>query len=176
MQKIFLMGIFALTGCANNQYPITYTSDIEGAVLICQGVNKGYTPTTLYYALQEEHKKTGWLKTQTCEAQWYSGAAAVYENVYSLREYPSGVQQTVRRPQVSGRDQDMVMALAVQYQRAQINAAQRQATAAERQASAASSQAREAANANFQKNLQNTTPKFYNMTPNYMGGYNIIQY
>ena len=69
------IGISALfSGCASNQYAVTYNSDPEGAQLYCSDVAKGYTPAKLYYKLDEATKKRGYVYTEPCGIKWVSGA------------------------------------------------------------------------------------------------------
>lgn len=56
---IALLAVAAISGCASNQYSVTYASEPAGAQVYCNGVAKGYTPVTLYYTLDEETKNRG---------------------------------------------------------------------------------------------------------------------
>ena len=98
--KILLtMGIALLvTGCASNQYSVTYASDPSGAQVYCNGVAKGYTPVTLYYTLDEEMKKRGVLNTVPCGVKWVSGATARANRQFNLNQFPNGVITTSPRP------------------------------------------------------------------------------
>lgn len=98
--KIFLaMGVFPLvTGCASNQYSVTYASDPSGAQVYCNGVAQGYTPVTIYYTLDEETKARGVLNTVPCGVKWVSGAAARANSQFNLNQFPNGVITTSPRP------------------------------------------------------------------------------
>lgn len=127
MKKIFsliALGITAvLSGCASNQYAVTYNSDPEGAQLYCGGVAKGYTPVKLYYTLDEETKKRGYLNTVPCSVKWVSGATAQANRQFSLTQFPNGVINTVPRPNVNGYSQDAEFALKVKNMKANQQAA-----------------------------------------------------
>lgn len=124
---------FVMSGCSS-KYPITYNSNPTGASVVCNGTNKGYTPTTLYYEPDSEQKKSGSMRTVPCTAQWISGARKDYSNTWDLNQFPDGAMQTLQRPNVDGYEKDAQFALQVQ----QMNAQQRQAAAAENAAAAAS--------------------------------------
>ncbi|MCA6064464.1 hypothetical protein [Thalassolituus marinus] len=117
-----------ITGCASNSnYGITYNSEPQGAVLICNGENKGYTSKTLFYKLDKDDKKRGYFRTQTCEAKWVSGVRETYSNTWDLNKFPKGVMQTLQRPNVPGYQQDAEFALKVR----EMKAAERAANAAQ---------------------------------------------
>lgn len=128
MSKFHIMTavVIFLTGCASNQYSVTYATDPSGAQLYCGGVAKGYTPVTLYYTLDKETKERGVLNTVPCGVKWASGATAQTNRQFSLSEFPKGVMTTTPRPNVEGYSQDAEFALKVQqfkYQQAQDAAA-----------------------------------------------------
>lgn len=131
----FLPMFFALFmyGCASTKYAITYNSEPPGAAVICNGINRGYTPTTLHYETQDHNKSTGVMNPAPCRAQWSSGASTEYSRTFSMNEFPNGVMQTLQRPNVPGYQQDAEFALKVQ----QMNYQRRQAQAAEDAADAA---------------------------------------
>ena len=139
------LGVLILTGCSS-KYPITYNSTPQGASVVCNGVNQGYTPTTLYYEPDENQKNLGSMRTEPCTAYWMSGAKKDYSNTWDLKKFPDGVMQTLQRPNVEGYEKDAQFALQVQNMKYQ----QRQAQAAE---DAAYQQQRNA-NANKQRNYQ----------------------
>lgn len=119
---------------------MTFDTDPESAVLVCDGKAYGYTPVTLYYDIDRETDDT--LKVN-CYAQWNSGAAARYSN--NLRVYKKGgTIQTLSRPNVPGRGSDVSFDL----QMKQLQAT-REATAA---AKSAASAAESAANAQWLSN------------------------
>lgn len=161
-KTLLLTSIFMLiTGCSS-KYPITYNTTPDGAILVCNGQNMGYTPVTLYYTPEEGQKV---FQTQPCVAHWSSGATANFPTLWDLTRFPNGVRHTLTREKGPGYEQDVQFSLQVQNMRY-----------LQRQTEAAESQARAARSANFQQNLRDNTPKFYNVSPNYMGGYSIMQY
>lgn len=128
--------LIGLTSCASGsrQYRVTFDSTPQGASLICNGKNWGYTPITLYY--DEKVKTQPSLNVSNCSANWSSGARQNYPS--NLTIYPQGgTNIALPRPNVPGYSQDAEFALRVQNMKAQKNqaeAAQRQASAAQRQA------------------------------------------
>lgn len=115
-------------GCASNsnQYAVNIDSSPQGASLICNGSNWGYTPRKLYY--DEGVKNQATLNVSDCSANWVSGAKANYPR--NLIVFPEGgMIFTLKRPDVSGFSQDAEFELKVknmQAQRRQVNAAQQQ--------------------------------------------------
>ena len=112
----------ATVGCAS-KYAVTFDSYPQGATLICDGTNWGYTPKTLYY--DKEVKKQSYLNLYSCSANWSSGARENYGTI-PIYKFPDGVQKTLQRPDVPGFQQDAEFALKFQQMRQQ----QRQAQAA----------------------------------------------
>lgn len=57
VKYVSIIGIsgLLLNGCAS-KYPITYNSNPTGASVVCNGINKGYTPTT-YITNQIQSKR-----------------------------------------------------------------------------------------------------------------------
>lgn len=113
-QKIYLLLISFLSGCASSGYEITYNTEPRGAAIICDGTNEGYSPVTLTYSPDENNKKYGTMKTRPCTAIWSSGARKVFSNTWDLNKFPDGVMQTLPRPDVAGYAQDAEFALKVQ--------------------------------------------------------------
>lgn len=103
------------TGCAS-KYAVTFDSYPQGATLICDGTNWGYTPRTLYYDKSVKKQKT--LNLGSCSANWVSGARKSYGTV-SVQQYPNGVKQTQQRPNVPGYSQDAEFALKVEQMKIQ---------------------------------------------------------
>ena len=142
-----LLFLIILNGCASS-YPVTFDSYPQGATLIGDGTNYGYTPVTLYF--DSSVKERAALSISNFSANWASGARVNY-GIIPVKQFPNGVMQTVQRPNVPGLEQDNDFALRVQHVRAaqqQAAAADRQADAAERQSSAALYQAIAADNTN----------------------------
>lgn len=159
MRKLILIFItFLVTGCSSH-YPVTYATDVDGAMVFCGGVNKGYTPLTLYY---EPDTKRGTFQTQPCEARWASGARETYSNNWDLNSFPDGVQQTLTRPNVGNYHQDVEFALRVQAVKAQ----QEQANRAQQK------QAWATLNAGL-KNLNKTLGSAPTVTPSTGSNYNL---
>jgi hypothetical protein len=144
------LGALILTGCSS-KYPITYNSTPQGASVVCNGINQGYTPTTLYYEPSENQKELGSMKTVPCTAYWMSGAKKDFGNTWDLNKFPDGVMQTLQRPNVEGYEKDAQFALQVQnikYQQRQAQAAEEAAYQQQRNANANRRQARELNNMN----------------------------
>ncbi|MEQ5803042.1 hypothetical protein [Halomonas sp. H10-9-1] len=118
-----IVTVLASVGCAT-KYPVTFDSYPQGATLICNGTNWGYTPKTLYY--DSEVKQQNYLSLRSCSANWSSGARELYGSV-SMQEFPDGVRQTLQRPDVPGFQQDAEFSLKVQ----QLNVQKRQAQSAQ---------------------------------------------
>jgi hypothetical protein len=149
--KVFIIFTIStlLASCASN-YGVTYDSEPRGASLICGGINQGYTPTTLYYKLSEENKKSGTLNTVPCHAIWISGASDNFSSSFSLSQFPNGVMNTLQRPNVEGYTQDAQFALQVENMKTQ----KRQAAAAE-----SASNAVQNYNSNAVQNYNSNSPK-----------------
>jgi len=126
MKALVLIFITILTAGCSSSYNITYDTDVDGAMLVCGGQNKGYTPTTLSYNISEESRSRGYLRTVECEARWVSGARDAFSTDWDLNRFPDGVRQTLPRPDEDGYAQDAEFALRVQQmknQQSQANAA-----------------------------------------------------
>ncbi|TQR34688.1 hypothetical protein DMB92_01640 [Campylobacter sp. MIT 99-7217] len=114
----------AFTACAffgfDNSYSVTYDTNPQGASIVCGGFHKGYSPYIAYYdkkALEESPY------TEPCEAVWFSGAKAKFDNYLGsdMTKYPNGVHITLRRPDVPGLEKDMQFALQVKQLQNQEN-------------------------------------------------------
>lgn len=121
--SLLFVGVVSV-GCSSQQYPVTFDSYPQGATLVCNGTNWGYTPKTLYY--DKEVQKERYLSLQSCSANWSSGARESYGQI-SIQHFPDGVRQTLQRPDVPGFQQDAEFALKVQ----QLNVQKQQAQAAQ---------------------------------------------
>ncbi len=129
---IYLLLISFLSGCANG-YKITYNTEPKGASIVCNGINKGYSPVSLNYSPDDNSKKNGTFTTVPCTAIWSSGVKKEFGNRWDLDKYPNGVMRTLQRPDSEGYSQDANFALQL-----------RQTEAAESAAAAARKSAREA--------------------------------
>ena|SRR5690606_26414870 len=121
---IVMVVVIFLSGCANSQYAIQFDSSPQGAALVCDGKNWGYTPETLYIPKKNIKGETE-LNLSGCTATWVSGAQNRYGTV-PLTQYPDSVRITAPRPDAPNLEQDMNFALKVQqfkYQQAQDAAA-----------------------------------------------------
>ncbi|MDT8370730.1 MAG: hypothetical protein RQ783_01915 [Gammaproteobacteria bacterium] len=121
MNKLYIaiVTMIFLSGCASNQYAVEFDSTPQGAVLVCDGKNWGYTPETLYLP-KEKIQGQSELNLSGCTATWVSGAQNRYGTV-PLNQYPDGVRITAPRPDAPNLEQDMNFALKVQqfkYQQA----------------------------------------------------------
>lgn len=126
MKKLNLMVVLCIlfvTSACSSKYAVTFDSNPQGAQLVCNGKNWGYTPQTLYYDKEVKERTT--LSLGACSANWISGAHKSYGTV-PLAQYPDGVRQTLQRPSGTGYSQDAEFALKFQQMRQQ----QRQAQAA----------------------------------------------
>ena len=114
--KLLIVGSIGivLSGCGAKQYSITYNTNPTGASVVCQGINKGYSPFTLYYTPDKEQWEDGEMRTISCTANWISGASKNYGNTWDLKKFSDGVMQTLQRPNVEGYEKDAQFALQVQ--------------------------------------------------------------
>jgi hypothetical protein len=141
------LGILILSGCSS-KYPVTFDSNPQGASLVCNGKNWGYTPKTLYY--NESVKKLNSLNISSCSANWISGFKKSY-GVVPVTQYPNGVRQILQRPNGEGYATDAQFALQVQnsnYQRRQAQAAEDSAYQQSRNANANQQQSYQLQNIN----------------------------
>lgn len=95
MRIYFLVTMTLLSGCS---YKITYNTEPTGASIICDDVNKGYSPVTLNYSLSEENKGAGIMNTVPCTAIWSSGTRKEFTSTWDLKKFPNGVMQTLQHP------------------------------------------------------------------------------
>jgi hypothetical protein len=116
-----LLLIFFLSGCSG--YPITYNTEPMGAAVICNGINKGYSPVRLNYSPEEDDRQSGFFSTVPCRAIWSSGVTKDFDNTWDLNEFPNGVRQTLQRPSGEGYSQDAEFALKIQNMESQRRAA-----------------------------------------------------
>jgi len=119
--SLIAIGISALlSGCASNQYVVTFDTNPQGATLVCNGKNFGYTPVKLYYDKKNITSST--MNVSNCKATWVSGASQSYP--YNLNVYESGgTLITLPRPNVAGYSQDAEFALKVKNMKANEQAA-----------------------------------------------------
>ncbi|MBD7947027.1 hypothetical protein [Psychrobacter communis] len=138
MKKIIvpLIGLI-LAGCAStpSRYAVGFDSHPQGASLICEGQNKGYTPYVAYFNnVKFVEGASNTLDLNPCHAVWSSGVRAAYPTKAPI--YPSGASTyTLQRPDAPGYSQDAEFALKVKSMQANEQAAiaaHRAATAAER--------------------------------------------
>lgn len=104
---VFLGMSSFLTGCSS-QYPVTFNSNPQSAMVVCNGLQRGYTPLTLYYQ-RTDIDSSGDLHTEACKAVWVSGAEAAFVYHFDTNQYPDGVMETVQRPQSEGYSADASM-------------------------------------------------------------------
>lgn len=111
------------TGCATG-YQVKFDSTPQGASLICDGTNWGYTPRTLYYDKKSVESQAH-INASNCSAVWSSGVSATYPAY--LQIFASGATDiTLPRPDAPGYAQDAEFALKVQ----QLNVQKQQAESA----------------------------------------------
>lgn len=142
------LGILLLSGCSS-KYPVTFDSTPQGASLVCDGKNWGYTPKTLYI---DKEKLQGISSLPVnCSANWVSGVSKNYPTNIPLDRFPNGASAVAQRPSGDGYATDAQFALQVQnsnYQRRQAQAAEDSAYQQRRNANANRRQARELNNVN----------------------------
>lgn len=109
----------SLTGCASNQYQVTYDTNPRAASIICGGQPQGYSPITLYYP--KDAALNGVINTSPCSAKWTSGAEATFQTRIDMTTFPSGVIYTAPRPDIPGYDIDARVAFEADQNRRQIN-------------------------------------------------------
>lgn len=93
-----------LYGCASNT--ITYESFPQSAMVVCNGIQKGYTPLTVFY---NDDNRSEVINAPNCKAVWMSGAEAKFGAVTPLRRNGSKevLQITAERPKkVAGEQTD----------------------------------------------------------------------
>ena len=111
------------SGCATG-YQVKFDSTPQGASLICDGTNYGYTPVTLYF--DERIKSLPYIDASNCSAVWSSGVRALYPAY--LQIFSSGATNiTLPRPAGPGYAQDAEFALKVQ----QLNVQKQQSQSAQ---------------------------------------------
>ncbi|MBR9886432.1 MAG: hypothetical protein GYB20_01845 [Oceanospirillales bacterium] len=110
---VILCVLFLLGGCSS-KYAVTFDSYPQGATLICDGTNWGYTPKTLYYDNSVKKQRT--LNLRACSANWVSGAREVY-GIIPVSLYPNGASQTLQRPNAPNAYVDHSFSLQVQQNR-----------------------------------------------------------
>ena len=156
---VLLVPLFILGGCSS-KYGVTFDTTPQGATLVCNGTNWGYTPKKLYY--DESVKQQPYLNASDCEAHWVSGARATYPSMLTV--YPSGgTIINLDRPSGPGYAIDAEYNMRrqeLEYQRRAAEAAEDAARAAQNAAYAARRAARAAKN------------KSVTCNPNYLGGFN----
>ncbi|MBM3074234.1 hypothetical protein GF617_24130 [Lelliottia sp. RWM.1] len=101
----YVMFVVLLTGCASSGYLVQYDSTPQSAMVVCNGVQKGYTPLDLYYPKSAIYGN-GYLSTEPCKAVWTSGTTAAYRQQITTSDYPDGIKLTVERPSTDGYSAD----------------------------------------------------------------------
>jgi len=114
--SLIAIGVSALlSGCASNQYAVTFDTNPQGATLVCNGKNFGYTPVKLYYDKKNITSST--MNVSNCKATWVSGTSQSYP--YNLNVYETGGTSIILpRPNVAGYSQDAEFALKVKNMKA----------------------------------------------------------
>lgn len=121
---VLLITTFIFNGCGTNQYRVTYNSNPPGATLNCYGKNRGYTPITLNYQLDDKSKENKFFYTEPCTANWISGLSKDYDDKIDLEKFPEGVMQTLERPRGEGYEKDAQFGIQVQMMKSQQSQAQ----------------------------------------------------
>ncbi|WP_419570864.1 hypothetical protein [Rheinheimera sp.] len=109
-KSLVYMGTLLFLGGCSSQYAVTYDSYPQGATLVCNGTNWGYTPVTLYY--DKSVKEKDYLNLGACSANWVSGVRKTY-GIVPVSQYPEGVRQTLQRPDGPNANVDHSFALQV---------------------------------------------------------------
>lgn len=125
-RKRILMVFLVLSLNACGYYSVTFDSNPQGAILICNGQHYGYTPAKLSYDIDDQYE---FLDLSSCTANWISGAQYRYDTV-PIKQFPHGVRITAPRPSVPGYAEDAGFALQIQqleYQKRQAEALENQA-------------------------------------------------
>ena len=107
-----IIAIVLLSGCGG--YKVNYNSIPQGASLICNGTDRGYTPVRQSFDLDSEQRDSGKFTSAPCYAQWSSGVIKHYGREFDLNKWPDGVMIIAHRPDVEGYSQDANFALQVQ--------------------------------------------------------------
>jgi len=117
MKKFILLNLLIILSFADKiNYSITYNTNPIGAVIICNGIQKGFSPLTLTYSIDRGMTK---MRTIHCSARWVSGAKAEFNEIWDLIKFPNGVQQTLQRPNFPGYEKDIQFSLKVQQMKIQ---------------------------------------------------------
>ena len=171
--------LIATTGCSSDSIKsdkpkfdksklgVVFNSNPHGALIVCDGISSGYTPSVQIFTYTEEEKVSGRSFIPACSLKWASGAtvdikktdisSTNYGLSFSASEngYIKNLTEVIQRPNVPGYDKDAEFALkleAVNAQNRQADAAQRQAISSQIQADAAQRSASLAAQANIDRN------------------------
>jgi hypothetical protein len=64
---VLAIATILVSGCASNQFAVTFDSNPQGAMLVCNGERWGYTPETFYFPKSEALKGNG-LDLDYCSA------------------------------------------------------------------------------------------------------------
>ncbi|NTV46574.1 MAG: hypothetical protein HGB11_08680 [Chlorobiales bacterium] len=123
-----IYSMVGLVGCASN-HSITFDSSPQGATIMCDHNNFGYTPQTVYVTREKYEKASS--QMNECSAIWSSGYKKEYGR-FSTTQFPYAVRQTLERPTGEGYTQDIEFALKVENTKSQ----KRQAAAIESAADA----------------------------------------
>lgn len=135
MKKITILGIVLMvSGCStidealfgtesdyvSKYYYVTYDSTPQGANLICDGRDRGYTPVSLSYEIFPEDREVGYLDIDVCRLIWSSGATVGPKGSdtdrVDLNRFPKGLRFTRARPNdgdAEGLEKDFAFALKV---------------------------------------------------------------
>ena len=107
---LITISVLFFNGCAsqnadNNsgKYPVIFDSYPQGAALICNGKELGYTPKILYYENDFEGKEV--INLSNCSANWVSGARKDY-GIVDIKQSPEGAKQVLQRPDFPGYKKD----------------------------------------------------------------------
>ena len=110
------------------RYSITFDTHPQGATLICNNKNLGYTPRTVSYLLY----KSNYAEIEQCKAVWASGYSASYSNYINSNTSNTNINLMLNRPTTDGYTNDVEAEIKVKemlYRKQQAEAAERSARA-----------------------------------------------
>lgn len=98
MRFAFLMTFGLISGCSilSSSYYVTYDSNPQSAMVVCNNQQRGYTPLTVEYPI--EAARDGSMRLEKCTAIWSSGAKDTYPTVVNTAQYPKGIRAVAVRP------------------------------------------------------------------------------
>jgi hypothetical protein len=130
------------TANSPHRYSVTFNTYPQGATLICNNKNIGYTPQKLSYLFNSNSYSSN---IESCSANWASGYSENYPTSISTNTSKTNINLLLQRPKTDDYNIDADFELKVQnmkYQKRQSEAAEANARASRAVASAAQANAR----------------------------------